>query len=192
MSGYKGLYCCLLEGCDYRAQVRANTLSHIHRVHLGHAVGCRYCPTHAWWQARTWSDHMSHTHPDVPKYPPQEISGAPLESSKGDSEVFISEERFEVEVPTCTSEPPAKKIKEEPSALLTYSEWEKEMWKKEAEKGDLYLCVEAKDPFAPRPKAATIRYRKREATEVEKVASAIVSQDIVTIQEEGQDDEFDD
>ena len=65
------------------------------------------------------------------------------------------------------------------------------MWKKEAEKGDLYLCAEAKDPFAPCPKAIAIRYRKREATEVEKVTSAIVSQDIVTIQE-GQDDEFDD
>ena len=155
-------------------------------------MGCRYCPTHAWWQARTWSDHISHTHPDIPKYPPLEISSAPLESSKGDSEVFISEERFEVEVPTGTSKPPAKKIKEEPSALLTYSEWEKEMWKKEAEKGDLYLCAEAKDLFAPRPKTAAMRYRKREATEAEKVASAIVSQDIVTIQEEGQDDEFDD
>ena len=66
------------------------------------------------------------------------------------------------------------------------------MWKKEAEKGDLYLCAEAKDPFAPRPKAVAIRYRKREATKAEKVASAIVSQNIVTIQEEGQDDEFDD
>ena len=112
------------------------------------------------WQARTWPDHMSHTNPEVPKYPPQEISGVPLESSKGDSEVFISEEHFEVEVPTGTSEPPAKKIKEEPSALLTYSEWEKEMWKKEAEKGDLYLYAEPKDPFAPHPKAVTIRYRK--------------------------------
>ena len=68
LSGYKGLYCCLFEGCDFGAQVRVNTLSHIRRVHLGHAVGCRYCPTHAWWQARTWSDHMTHTHPDVPKY----------------------------------------------------------------------------------------------------------------------------
>ena len=192
LSRYKGLYCCLFEGCDYGAQVQANTLSHIHRVHLGHAVGCRYCPTHAWWQACTWSDNMSHIHPDVPKYPPQEISGAPLESSMGDSEVFISEEHFEVEVPTGTSKPPAKKIKEEPSALLTYSEWEKEMWKKEAEKGDLYLCTEAKDPFAPHPKAAAIRYRKREATKVEKVTSVIVSQDIVMIQEEGQDDEFGD
>ena len=48
LSRYKGLYCCLFESCDYEAQVRANTLSHIRRVHLGHTVGCRYCPTHAW------------------------------------------------------------------------------------------------------------------------------------------------
>ena len=166
-------------------------LSHIRRVHLGHAVGCRYCPTHAWWQARTWLDHMTHTHPDIPKYPPQEMSSVPLGSSKGDSEVFISEEHFEVEVPTGVSKPPLKKIKEEPSTLLSYSEWEKESWKKEAEKGELYLCAEPKDPFTPRPKAVAIRYRKREATEVEKVTSPIVSEDIVTIQEEGQDDEFD-
>ena len=190
LSRYKGLYCCLFEGCDFGAQVRANTLSHIRRVHLGHAVGCRYHPTHAWWQAYTWSDHMTHTHPDVPKYPSQEISSIPLGSSKGDSEVFISEERFKVEVPTGASEPPLKKIKEEPSALLSYSEWDKESWKKEAKKGELYLCPEPKDPFAPHPKVVAVRYRKREAMEAEKVVSAIVSEDIVTIQEEGQDDEF--
>ena len=187
LSEYKGLYCCLFEGCDFSAQVRANTLSHIRRVHLGHAVGCRYCPTRAWWQARTWSDHMTHTHPDVPKYPPQEMSNVPLGSSKGDSEVFISEERFEVEVPTGASKPPFKKIKKEPSALLVYTEWEKESWKKEAEKGELYLCAESKDPFAPCPKAVAIRYRKWEATEAEKVVSAVVAEDIVTIQEEGLD-----
>ena len=191
LSRYKGLYCCLFEGCDFSTQVRANTLSHIRRVHLGHAVGCRYCPTHTWWQAHTWSDHMAHTHPDVPKYPPQEMSNVPLGSPKGDSEVFISEERFEVEVPTGASEPPLKKIKEEPSAFLLYSECEKESWKKEAERGELYLCAESKDPFAPHPKAVAIRYRKQEATEAVKVASAVVAEDIVTIQEEGQDDEFD-
>ena len=119
LSGYKGLYCCLFENCDYGAQVRANTLSHIRRVHLGHAVGCRYCPTRAWWLAHTWLDHMSHTHPNVLKYPPQEVSGLPLEPSTG--EISISEERFDVQIqiPTSTSEPPAKKIKEEPSALMT-------------------------------------------------------------------------
>ena len=63
------------------------------------------------------------------------------------------------------------------------------MWKKEAEEGELYLCAKPKDnPSAPRPKVAAIRYKKKEATEAEKVASAIVSEDIVTIQEEGQDD----
>ena len=180
LSGYNGLYCCLFEGCDYRAQVRANTLSHIRRVHLGHAVGCRFCPTRAWWQARTWSDHMTHTHPNVPKYPPQNVTGLLTEPSTG--EIAISEERFEVQVPTGTGEPPVKKIKEEPSALMSYSEWEKEVWKKEAEKGELYLCAEPKDnPFAPRPKALAIRYRKRDT---EKAAS----EDVVTIQEEGQDD----
>ena len=183
LSGYKGLYCCLFEGCDYGTQVRANTLSHIRRVHLGHAVGCRYCPTRAWWQAHTWSDHMTHTHPDVPKYPRQEASGLPLEPSTG--EISISEERFKVQVPTSMSEPPAKKIKEDLNALMTYSEWEKEMWKKEAEKGELYLCAKPKDnPFAPRPKVVAIKYRKKEVTEAEKVTMAIVSED-VTIKKKG-------
>ena len=63
-----------------------------------------------------------------------------MEPSTG--EISISEEHFEVHVPTSTSEPPAMKIKEELSAIMTYSEWEKEMWKKEAEKGELYLCAE--------------------------------------------------
>ena len=123
---------------------------------------------------------MTHTHPNVPKYPPQNVTGLPTEPSTG--EITISEERFEVQVPTGTGEPPVKKIKEEPSALMSYSEWEKEVWKKEAEKGELYLCAEPKDnPFAPRPKALAIRYRKRD---MEKAAS----EDVVTIQEEGQDD----
>ena len=77
LSGYKGLYCCLFEGCDYGACVWANTLSHIRRVHLWHAVGCRYCPTLAWWQSRTWSDHMSHNHPDVPISPSRNIWCSP-------------------------------------------------------------------------------------------------------------------
>ena len=84
---------------------------------------------------------MSHTHPNVPKYPPQEVSGLPLEPPS--SEISISGECFEVQVPTSMSEPPAKKIKEEPSALMTYTEWEKEMWKKEAKKRELYLCAES-------------------------------------------------
>ena len=67
---------------------------------------------------------MTHTHPNIPKYPPQNVTGLPTEPSTG--EITISEERFEVQVPTGTGEPPVKKIKEEPSALMSYSEWEKE------------------------------------------------------------------
>ena len=44
LPGYKGLYCCLFGNCDYGAQVRGHTLSHIQCVHLGAAFGCRFCP----------------------------------------------------------------------------------------------------------------------------------------------------
>ena len=118
--------------------------------------------------------------PKCPEISPQDVTGLPTEPST--SEIAIFEERFEVQVPTSTGEPPVKKIKEEPNALMSYSKWEKEMWKKETEKGELYLCAEPKDnPFAPRPKALAIRYRKKDT---EKAAS----EDVVTIQEEGQDD----
>ena len=51
--GYRGLYCCLYGNCDYGAQVRGNTLSHIQRVHLRAAFGCRFCPELVWWQAKS-------------------------------------------------------------------------------------------------------------------------------------------
>ena len=119
---------------------------------------------------------MYNVHPDVPKHPPQEMPEGPLEASKGDAEVFISEEHFEVSVPSSTDEPPAKKIKEEPGKLMTYSDWEKQMWEKEAEKSELYLCSEPKDkPFTPCPKALAMRYRKKEPTVAEKVAAELLA-----------------
>ena len=44
LSGYKGIYFCLFGDCDYRAQVKGIVYSHICRVHLGVALGCRFCP----------------------------------------------------------------------------------------------------------------------------------------------------
>ena len=44
LSGYKGIYCCMFSDCDYGAQVKGIVYSHIHRVHLGVALGCRFCP----------------------------------------------------------------------------------------------------------------------------------------------------
>ena len=42
--------------------------THIHHVHVGHTLGCRFCPTLAWWQARYWSNHMDKKHSDQPKF----------------------------------------------------------------------------------------------------------------------------
>ena len=65
---YKGYYCCAWQDCDYAAQTHGAVATHVRRVHLGHALACRFCPTMAWWQARYWSDHMDRFHSDQAKY----------------------------------------------------------------------------------------------------------------------------
>ena len=65
----KGNYrCAHPSGCDYAAQTYSIVTSHIHRVHKGAALSCRFCLTLAWWQARYWSEHMDKKHHDQPKY----------------------------------------------------------------------------------------------------------------------------
>ena len=44
LSGYKGIYCCMFSDCNYGAQVKGIVYLHIRRVHLGVALGCRFCP----------------------------------------------------------------------------------------------------------------------------------------------------
>ena len=56
---YKGYYHCAHPShCDYAAQTYGIVTSHIHCIHEGVALGCRFCPTLAWWQAKYWSEHM--------------------------------------------------------------------------------------------------------------------------------------
>ena len=95
---YCGLYCCLYKGCDYENQTRGNTLSHIRRVHLGHALGCHFCPEKSWWQARYWIKHMDQEHGNLPKYETVTIP-ANVEAVKIEPKMFISEEHFEVPIP---------------------------------------------------------------------------------------------
>ena len=114
---YKGLYCCLFNSCDYGAQVRASTCSHIRRVHLGHAIGCRYCPAKGWWQARYWVNHMKSQHPDLPKFEVVELPPNPV-AVKIEPELFIQEEHFTIPVPksqaeTPVDEPSTKRFKQE-------------------------------------------------------------------------------
>ena len=159
LPAYKGLYCCLFENCEYGAQVRGNTYSHIRRVHLGAAFGCRFCPTLAWWQARSWSTHMDSVHSDQPKYEEVQLPAGPLEGVKIEPELFIEQESFTIPVPSSqpiakTNEPSTKKRKT--TGLLSYEDWE------EARKeGELYLLADSPNPSQPRPKAAAIRYRTK-------------------------------
>ena len=99
LSEYKGLYCCLYGDCEYGAQVRGNTYSHIRRVHLGAAFGCCFCPTLAWWQARSWSNHMDSVHSDQAKYEAVQLPSGPLEGVKIEPELFIEQESFTIPVP---------------------------------------------------------------------------------------------
>ena len=98
LSGYKGIYCCMYSDCDYRAQVKGIVYSHIRRVHLGVALGCRFCTRKCWWQAPYWSIHMQSVHPQEQKFKPlvlpKNIKAEPIES-----EVQITEERFEIPTP---------------------------------------------------------------------------------------------
>ena len=49
--GYKGFYRCLFnKECQYAAQTNGLITTHICHIHVGHTLGCRFCPTLAWWQ----------------------------------------------------------------------------------------------------------------------------------------------
>ena len=125
LSEYNGLYCCLFGDCEYGAQVRGNTYSHIRRVYLSAAFGCRFCPTLAWWQARSWSNHMDSVHSNQTKYEDVQLPSGPLEGVKIEPELFIEQESFTIPVPQAKStskvdEPSAKRPKREPTDLLSY------------------------------------------------------------------------
>ena len=154
--GYRGLYCCLYGDCDYGAQVRGNMLSHIHRVHLGAAFGCRFCPELAWWQARSWSNHMDSVHASEPKCEALQLPSSPREAVKIEPNLFTAKEHFTIPVPKSTDtedEPSSKRIKQEVSGLMTYQEFEKA-----SKEGDIVLRAQGKNPLQPHPKVAMIRY----------------------------------
>ena len=166
LSEYKGLYCCLFGDCEYGAQVRGNTYSHIRRVHLGAAFGCRFCPTLAWWQARSWSNHMDSVHSDQTKYEGVQLPSGPLEGVKIEPELFIEQESFTIPVPKAkptskADEPSAKRPKHESTNLLSYDDWEQA-----SKEGELYLLADSPNLNQPRPKAKAIRYKNKPAGEI--------------------------
>ena len=175
LPGYKGLYCCLFGNCDYGAQVCGNTLSHIRRVHLGAAFGCRFCLELAWWQARSWSNHMDSVHSQESKYEALHLPSGPIEAVKVEPEIFVAEEHFTIPVPKSktieSDEPSTKHIKKEITGFMTYQEFEKA-----STEGDIALLAEGKNPLQPRPQVAMIRYRtKPSGSQSVEFASGIVT-----------------
>ena len=104
MGGYKGYYCCAFGSCSYAAQTHSLVATHVCRVHLGHVLGCRFCPTLAWWQARYWSDHMDKFHSDQIKFEPLVMLQGDLKAEEVDPDHFIAEEHFTLPM-TCPAVP---------------------------------------------------------------------------------------
>ena len=96
---YKGLYTCNYGDCDYGAQARPVVCTHIWWVHLGIAIGCRYCPTKCWWQPRYWAAHMHESHADKPIFEPLVMPHGELQAEQIDPEIFLTEEHFEIPDP---------------------------------------------------------------------------------------------
>ena len=95
---YKGYYHCTHPcGCDYTAQMYSIVTSHVCHVHEGVALGCRFGPTLAWWQARYWSEHMDKKHHDQPKYEPLILPAGELKAEEVDAdEILCMQHMFSV------------------------------------------------------------------------------------------------
>ena len=113
LGGYKGCYPCMGEKCNYVAQTRGVLCSHVHWVHLGIALGCRFCPEKCWWQARYWSEHMDKAHTNIPKFM-IDVHPTP---SEAESQVYVTEETIVIPAPgTIKVEPDTTAEGDEPEA----------------------------------------------------------------------------
>ena len=182
--GYKGIYCCMFGDCDYGAQVKGIVYSHIHWVHLGVALGCRFCPKKSWWQAHYWSIHMQNIHPQEPIFEPL-VLPENIKAELVESEVQITKERFEIPTPKCLLESAkeaevTKRIKQELSKSQALQEL--------AKSGESHTYAFQSTPACPQSTVVAIRYR-REPSVANQLATALVMQDIVDI--EGGDEPLD-
>ena len=113
LGGYKGSYPCMGEKCDYVTQMRGVLCSHVQWVHLGIALGCRFCSEKCWWQARYWSEHIDEAHTDVPKFT-IDVNPTP---SGAECQVYVSEEMIVIPAPgTIKVEPNMTAEGDEPAA----------------------------------------------------------------------------
>ena len=62
---HQSTYHCLYRGCDFNAQQKASTYTHIRRRHLGVAIHCPLC-MRSWWSSHSYIGHMEKFHRDDP------------------------------------------------------------------------------------------------------------------------------
>ena len=98
IGGYKGYYqCAFNKECQYVAHTSGLIATHIRRVHVGHALGCRFCPTLTWWQARYWSKHMDKKHLDQSKFEVLALPEGALKAEEVDPSTDEALDHFVVE-----------------------------------------------------------------------------------------------
>ena len=61
-----GHYGCLFGDCPARISGKPNCATHIRRVHLGVAIGCRHCDK-KYFKPKGFLDHMRQKHPELPE-----------------------------------------------------------------------------------------------------------------------------
>ena len=170
LGGYKGCYPCQGTDCEYVAQTRGVLCTHVRRVHLGVALGCRLCPEKAWWQARYWSEHMEKVHPDAPKF--EVITTGPnvVSTTEDDVDLYVREETMvfpppeSAEIKLETPNPPEDKDSDEEPDRQGSKKMKLSAENIEAlEAGAEYIRADpVKGPSgAPFPSIIGIRHRKR-------------------------------
>ena len=186
IGSYKGLYTCNYGDCDYGAQARPVVCTYIRRVHLGIAVGCRYCPTKCWWQPRYWASHMRESHPDKPIFEPLTMPGGELKAEPIDPEIFLTEEHFEIPDPKRAKVSPDPKVKKEVVEDTSLDAALSQVWSPISRRShDICSLAQAPEghPESARPKVAAIRY-KRKSSEIAEMATSVVIADIHSTQQE--------
>ena len=65
------LYFCSHPSCSPPQSFTQKAAAHVHlrRAHLGHALGCLYCPMKKWWSPVAWNAHMDTHHAGQPRFP---------------------------------------------------------------------------------------------------------------------------
>ena len=161
--GDKGFYECAFDKkCEYVARTHGVATTHVRRVHLGHSLGCRFCPSKMWWQARYWSDHMDKFHADQPKFEALQFDASSIKAEEIEVDHFIEKEKFIIPATKAVGgsapPPPPEDVKKEAHKEPTPKRKRTEREQQLIDEGADALLAEAPISSQPLPKSEAIRY----------------------------------